>query len=180
MRILILLITLMLSGRMMTLAFIHRAGAGGVGDPPLAWLMPLIGDAVIGVSGLLIAYMLAKRTGLWVWTAAMIWNSLGIWDAMSAYIVHLTTPWPAFFMIQIFGGAMFFMAAAMHAILVVLLLREPVKGHYLGNGSRPATDPSATAAASTHRTSAFAARLPAPDADTSPSSNNSRPAPAPL
>lgn len=146
-RILVLLITLMLSGRMMTLAYIHRAGAGGDGDPPLAWLMPLIGDAVIGVTGLLIAYLLVKRTGLWVWTAAIVWNALGIWDAMSAYIVHLTTPWPAFFMIQAFGGAMFFMAAAMHTVLVVLLLREPVKRHYLGNGPRPATASSVTDAA---------------------------------
>ncbi|WP_377511089.1 hypothetical protein [Octadecabacter sp. R77987] len=146
-RILVLLITLMLSGRMMTLAFIHRAGAGGDGDPPLAWLMPLIGDAVIGIGGLLIAYLLARHTGLWVWTAAMIWNALGIWDAMSAYIVHLTTPWPTFFMIQVFGGAMFFMAAAMHAFLIVLLLREPVKRHYLGIAPRTATAPSATDAA---------------------------------
>ncbi|PHQ86650.1 MAG: hypothetical protein COB65_00900 [Thalassobium sp.] len=141
MRSLILLLTLMLSGRMMTLAFIHRAGRGGIGDPPIAWLMPLIGDAVIGVSGLLVAYLLAKRAGLWVWTAALIWNALGIWDAMSAYIVHLTTPWPAFFMIQAFGGAMFFIAAAMHAILITLLLRASVMQHYFGADPRPTITP---------------------------------------
>lgn len=47
-------LTAMLIGRAMTLAFIHRAGGEGVGDPPAAWLMPLLGDAVIGVSGLLV------------------------------------------------------------------------------------------------------------------------------
>lgn len=130
-RTLTVILTLMLSGRMMTLAFIHRAGDDGVGDPPITWLMPLIGDAVIGVTGLLVAYLLAKRTNLWVWTTALIWNALGIWDAMSAYIVHLTTPWPDFFMIQIFGGSMFFMASAMHAGLIYLLARDDIKSHYL-------------------------------------------------
>lgn len=124
-RTLAIILTLMLSGRMMTLAFVHRAGGGAVGDPPLVWLMPLIGDAVIGVAGLLIAYLLTKRTGLWVWTTALIW------DAMSAYIIHLTAPWPEFFMIQLFGGSMFFLASAMHAGLIILLLRNDVKSQYL-------------------------------------------------
>ena len=35
-----LLLTLMLTGRAMTLAFIHRAGGTNPGDPPVVWLMP--------------------------------------------------------------------------------------------------------------------------------------------
>ena len=130
-RALIVILTFMLSGRMTTLAFIHRAGGGAVGDPPLVWLMPLIGDAVIGVTGLFVAYFLAKRIGLWVWTAALIWNALGIWDAMSAYIIYRPDPWPEFFMIQLFGGSMFFMASAMHAGLIYLLLHNDVKRQFL-------------------------------------------------
>jgi hypothetical protein len=42
-----LILTLMLTGRAMTLAFIHRAGGGLPCDPTAAWLMPLIGDAVM-------------------------------------------------------------------------------------------------------------------------------------
>ena len=41
-------LVLMASGWAMTLAFIARAGDGGPGDPPDAWLMPLVGDAFIG------------------------------------------------------------------------------------------------------------------------------------
>ena len=60
------ILTLMLSGRAMTLAFIHRTGGMMPGDPPSAWLMPLVGDAVIGVTALWIAYLILKKTGLWV------------------------------------------------------------------------------------------------------------------
>lgn len=137
-RTITLILTLMLSGRMMTLAFIHRAGRGLEGDPPISWLMPLIGDAVIGISGLLVAYLLARRSGLWVWATALVWNALGIWDAMSAYIVHLTTPWPTFFMVEIFGGSMFFMASAMHLALIYLLFRGDLREEYIAQPSHRA------------------------------------------
>ena len=100
-RKIMLILTLLLSGRAMTLAFIHRAGGTMPGDPPAAWLMPLIGDAVIGISALWIAFLIVKKTGLWVWTVIVVWNSLAIWDALSAYIIHTTNPWPDFFMIKI-------------------------------------------------------------------------------
>ena len=123
------ILTLMLSGRMMTLAFIHRAGGEGAGDPPLAWLMPLIGDAVIGVSGLLVAWLILKARGLWVWTVIVVWNALAIWDALSAYIISRTNPWPEFFMIELMGSTMFFAASAMH--LVILWLAVEVSGRRL-------------------------------------------------
>jgi len=130
MRNLILVLTLMLSGRAMTLMFIHRAGGGAEGDPPWPWLMPLIGDAVVGLSGLFMAYLVLKRTGLAVWTLLVTWNAIGIWDALSAYILSVTAPWPEFFMLQIFGSMMFFAASAMHLILIYLLSRPQMLQHF--------------------------------------------------
>ena len=127
-----LILTLMLSGRAMTLAFIHRAGGNMPGDPPPAWLMPLIGDAIIGITGLWIAYLILKKTGIWVWTAIMIWNSLGIWDALSAFIIHTTNPWPEFFMIELIGASMFFAASAMHLTIMILASRNNVRTSLLG------------------------------------------------
>lgn len=128
----ILILTLMLTGRAITLAFIHRVGGIGPGGPPIAWLMPLIGDAVISLSGLSIAYLIVSRTGLFVWTAVVVWNSIAIWDAMSAFIIHLTNPWPDFFMIQIFGPFMFFAASAMHLAAPHLVTREDLKSELIG------------------------------------------------
>lgn len=126
-----LVLTLLLAGRAMTLAFIHRAGQGGPGDPPAAWLMPLIGDAVIGLSALVVAYLIWNKRGLWVWTCVIAWNVVAIWDALSAFIIQTTNPWSEFFMLQQIGPAMFFAASAMHLILLFLITRKPVRDHYL-------------------------------------------------
>lgn len=129
---LLLIMTLMLSGRAMTLAFVHRAGGAAFGDPPIAWLMPLIGDAVIGLTGLAMIAILLRGRGLWAWTVLIVWNSLAIWDALSAFTIQYTNPWPEFFMIKIFGVSMFFMASAMHALNIYLLTRQNVLEFLIG------------------------------------------------
>ena len=127
----IFFLTLLLSGRAMTLAFITRAGGPNPGDPPAAWLMPLVGDAIIGLTGLLLLFLMIRKTGLWVWTAVIVWNSVAIWDALSAFIIHTTNPWPEFFMIRLFGSAMFFAAAGIHLIIIFLASQPDVKMQFL-------------------------------------------------
>ena len=102
------------------------------GDPPSAWLMPLIGDAIIGITALWIAYLILNKTGLWVWTAVIVWNSLAIWDALSAFVIHTTNPWPEFFMIQLAGSSMFFAASAMHLAIIILACRPDTRSDLLG------------------------------------------------
>ena len=63
--------------------------------------MPLIGDAVIGLSALVVAYLIWKKRGLWVWTSVIVWNVVAIWDALSAFVIQTTNPWPEFFMLQL-------------------------------------------------------------------------------
>lgn len=130
-RTILLVVTLMLGGRAMTLAFIGDVGSGGVGDPPAAWLMPLVGDAVIGVTALGVGYLIVWGRGLGAWTAIVVWNAVGIWDALSAFLVHQSVPWPEFFMIEAFGSSMFFAAGAMHALNLWLVTRSELRNHYL-------------------------------------------------
>lgn len=52
--------TVMAAGRAMTLVFIGRARDGGAGDPPDVWLMPLFGDAVIGLAAIVVALLIWK------------------------------------------------------------------------------------------------------------------------
>ena len=130
-RTIMVILTLLLSGRAMTIAYLAKAGGSAPGDPPAAWLMPLLGDAVIGISALAIAFLIANKKGLWVWVSILVWNSIAIWDALSAYIIHTTNPWPEFFMIETFGASMFFAASMMHVIIIGLALRNDVKSHFL-------------------------------------------------
>ncbi len=123
-------LTLMAAGRAMTLAFIARVGDGGVGDPPDAWLMPLIGDAVVGIAAIVVAWLLWSRPTPAVWVVAVVWSSIGAFDAVAAYVVDVSTPWPEFFMLEIFGRTMFFAAAAMHLVVIWLLTTEEVRSHF--------------------------------------------------
>ena len=128
----VLVLTLMLCGRAMTLAFIARAGGQGPGDPPPAWLMPLLGDAIIGITGLLVAYLIARKSGPWVWTSIIVWNAVAIWDALSAFVIHTTNPWPDFFMIRLLGPWMFFAASVMHLAIICLVSRPDMKRQLQG------------------------------------------------
>ncbi|MFT7597141.1 MAG: hypothetical protein ACI8TP_000059 [Acidimicrobiales bacterium] len=125
-----LALVLMASGRAMTLAFIGRAGDGGVGDPPAAWLMPLIGDAAIGLAAVAVALMIWKRPTAAVWTIAVTWSAIGAFDALAAFVVETTAPWPEFFMLEIFGRSMFFAATAMHLAIIYLLTQSEVLRHF--------------------------------------------------
>ncbi len=127
------LLTLMLSGRAMTLAFLGRVGGNGAGDPPSAWLMPLVGDAVIGLSAFAALLLLLRGRSAAAWLGILLWNALAIWDALAAYLVSLSNPWPEFFMLQIFGSSMFFAAALMHLAIVVLAFRPAVMARFSVN-----------------------------------------------
>lgn len=123
---LVLALIVMASGRAMTLFFIARAGDGGAGDPPDAWLMPLIGDAAIGLTAIVVALLVWKRPTATTWVIAVVWSAIGAFDAIAAFIVDTSAPWPEFFMLEIFGRSMFFAAAAMHLVIISLLARPAV------------------------------------------------------
>ncbi len=124
-RNLVIWLTLMTAGRAMTWLYLGRAGDGGVGDPPAAWLMPLIGDAAIGTSALAVALLIWKRPSPTSWIIAVTWSAIGAFDAVAAYIIGRTNPWPEFFMIELFGSTMFFAAALLH-LVIIWLLAKPV------------------------------------------------------
>jgi hypothetical protein len=126
----LLALTLALSGRAMTLAFIRSAGSSEVGAPPAGWLMPLVGDAVIGLSAFAVAYLILRGRGLFAWTVIVAWNVLGIWDALSAYLVQLSVPWSDFFMIRAFGSSMFFAASALHLVNLWIVLQVDSRSRF--------------------------------------------------
>lgn len=125
-KILLVLIALS-SGRAMTLLYIGAAGGDAAGDPPRAWLMPLVGDAVVGLSALVVAYLLWKRPRLWSWVTALMWSAVAVFDALAAWIIETIAPWPDFFMIGLFGRAMFPAAVVMHLVIVGMLVSESIR-----------------------------------------------------
>ncbi|MGI9596843.1 MAG: hypothetical protein ACR2QK_11825 [Acidimicrobiales bacterium] len=129
-RKIVLALTLMAAGRAMTLPFIGRAGDGGAGDPPEAWLMPLIGDAVIGLTALVVAGLIWKRPNPTTWLITVVWSAIAAFDAIAAFIVETSAPWPEFFMLEIFGRSMFFAATALHLVIIYLLTRPDARADF--------------------------------------------------
>ena len=115
------LLTAAHAGRMMTIPFIALAGSGEMGAPPAAWLMPLVGDAVVGAVAPIAAWLVWRGQGVGALAAVVAFHAVGAWDALSAFLVHLSVPWPEFFMIEVFGPSMFFAASAMHAVALALV-----------------------------------------------------------
>ncbi len=118
-----LVLIVMASGRAMTIPFIHRAGDGGAGDPPDAWLMPLVGDAAIGLAALVIAYLVLRMPSPGTWAATIAWSAIGAFDAIAALLVEISAPWPEFFMLELIGRPMFFAAVVLHVAIIVLVSR---------------------------------------------------------
>ena len=129
-------LTVMAAGRAMTIPYIGRAGDGGAGDPPEQWLMPLIGDAAVGVAAIAIAVLLVVRPSPVVWVSAVVWNAIAAFDALAAFVVDTTAPWGSFFMLEAFGRPMFFAAAALHVVLIALLSGRDMRDRF---GVQPAT-----------------------------------------
>lgn len=130
-------LTLMAAGRAMTLPFITRAGDGGPGDPPDVWLMPLIGDAAIGLAAIAVAFLMWKRPTPATWMIAVAWSAIGAFDALAAFIIETSAPWPEFFMLQVFGRSMFFAATAMHLAIIALLTTTDVLAYFGLERHRP-------------------------------------------
>lgn len=117
---------LLTAGRAMTVPFIVRAGDGGPGDPPRAWLMPLVADALIGLAALAVALLAWRRPSPATWVVAVAWSSIGAFDALAALVIEVTVPWPEFFMLELFGRSMFVAATAIHLAIIYGLTRPEV------------------------------------------------------
>lgn len=129
-RKIVIALTVMAAGRAMTLPFIARAGDGGAGDPPDVWLMPLIADAAIGLAAIAVALLIWKRANPTTWVIAVVWSAIGAFDAIAAFVIETTAPWPDFFMLELFGRSMFFAATAIHAAIIYLLTRADSRADF--------------------------------------------------
>lgn len=123
-------VTALAIGRAMTIPFIARAGGDGPGDPPRAWLMPLLGDAAIGVAAVGITLLLLRSRTPSAWAAAIAFHAVAAFDAVAALVVELAVPWPEFFMIELFGRSMFVAAAALHLVGLGLLASAEIRARF--------------------------------------------------
>lgn len=64
-----------------------------VGDSvPVIWSIPFKGDSFIGITALIVAFLLARRRGLNIWMIGIIWQVIGLVDLYVAMETQLLAP----------------------------------------------------------------------------------------
>ena len=61
---------------------------------------------------------------------AVVWSAIAAFDALAAYVVDVATPWPEFFMLEIFGRSMFVLAIALHLVVAALLVDRETRAEF--------------------------------------------------
>ena len=129
---LIVVLSAIMVYRISTLNAIQFLGS----EAPLGWVVPFTGDAFMGITALIVAYLLLKKRGLAVWTIGVTWQIVGIKDYISGIMLSFVDPitgpifpgpeFPTFVMI------LFLTIGMLIQISVIYLLSRPnVRQFYL-------------------------------------------------
>jgi hypothetical protein len=99
-----------------------------------AWLYSGMVDVVIGVSAPVIAYLLWRRRGPWIWLVAVVWFTISIFDHTVAFANALATAIPTDFL----GGnqptvvTSLVIGAILDAAAIAALASRALRAHYVG------------------------------------------------
>ncbi len=103
----------------------------GIDSP--AWLFPALMDIFLGITAPFVAFALWRKTGLAVWTGAIVWLTLSISDHIDGFTAALTVPLAH--SISANNSSPFstivLVLAALDVVAVVLLMRRKMKSYYL-------------------------------------------------
>lgn len=103
------------------------------GIDPTAWLFPAIVDIVVAVTAPFLAFAIWRKTGLAVWTSAIVWLSISIFDHFDAITAALSSPLPQIFVQMGGGGAIVpFIQTLIDATFIVLLCKQDKRTYFLG------------------------------------------------
>ncbi len=121
----IIILTAVMTFRVFAIMFLPEA-ASGPGSPLVSWFIPILGDAIIGITAPIVAVVLWKWNTLGAWTLAVVWQTLAIWDSATAAALEV-----------IAGGGPFegagvgpFIAVTLVGLVNLYLLSLPSVRHY--------------------------------------------------
>ena len=81
-----------------TALMVYRAGVAaflprlGDDDTSWAWIVPWVGDTLIGLTAPIVAYLLWTRRGALIWGLGLAWTFWGAWDYLSGIMVNIVEP----------------------------------------------------------------------------------------
>lgn len=107
------------------------------GRESIAWLYPAYVDMFVGITAPFVAFAIWRRTGLVVWTTAIVWFTISIVDHLDAVTVALNATGPLPHSLP--GGSQsgvvisLLVGVMLEGIILVSLTRAKLKSHYLGS-----------------------------------------------
>lgn len=116
---------------------LQLAGDVLAGRELLEWLFPAYVDIFIGITAPFVAFVIWRRIGLVVWTAAIVWFTISILDHLDAVtvIVNMTGQLPGSFPGSSPSAAVIslLVQVALEGLALVLLMRAKMRSLYLGS-----------------------------------------------
>jgi len=107
------------------------------GSASIEWLYPAYLDMFVGITAPFVAFAIWRRTGLAVWTTAIVWFTISILDHLDAVtvILNVTGPLPSSFPAGSPSSAVMFLlvSVALEGLALVSLTRAKMRTHYLGS-----------------------------------------------
>lgn len=121
-------VTLIITGIM-----VYRIAAvfmwGDLGkDTPEVWAIPFAGDVFVGLTALIVTYMLWKHRGPLVWLSGIVFHVIGIKDFSVAYQLIFIDPMPRM-ADSSFGIIFMSIGISLQLLCIALLIRN--RGYYL-------------------------------------------------
>jgi hypothetical protein len=98
------------------------------GPDPNEWLGPWVTDTTLGLLAPIIAYLAFKKTGLRLWGALIIYNSIGAFDYASGLLTEYLSPQVSNPPEMIFGAIGLFFCVQL--VVIYLLLNKNVINHF--------------------------------------------------
>ena len=60
---------------------------------PSKWIVPFVGDFIIGITALFLVYYIIKKPSAILWGLLLSWNVLGLFDLFGAIVISFIIPY---------------------------------------------------------------------------------------
>ena len=126
--VLLIILTALFVSRVV--GFFLLASVGELPDgAPESWFIPFLGDGLIGISAIVIAIFLWRRSTFGVWLGAVIFHSIALFDTVMAGVNNIREPWDASPLGDMIGLGFGFLILV-SVVSLYLLSRADVRRYY--------------------------------------------------
>ena len=73
--------------------FLFWTFTGNERSAPSEWIVPFVGDFIIGITAIFLVYHIIKKPSAVLWGLLLSWNVLGLFDLFGAIVISFIVPY---------------------------------------------------------------------------------------